>query len=100
MCKKFRERKLSVIINTSVTALHNEGSSSENNILNFYIRNYHKELSPLIYFKNNRFSKFIFIRLFKYLFRAFGYLLILNFKNSLKNISKLMANLNYILNFY
>ncbi len=100
LCKKFRERKLSVIINTSVTALHNEGSSSENNILNFYIRNYHKELSPLIYFKNNRFSKFIFIRLFKYFFRAFGYLLILNFKNSLKNISKLMANLNYILNFY
>ena len=33
-------------------------------------------------------------------FRAFGYLLILNFKNSLKNISKLMANLNYILKFY
>ena len=33
----------------------------------------------------------------KYFFRSVTYFLILNFKNSLKNVAKLSANISYIL---
>ena len=42
-------------------------------------------------------SLYLYKNMFKYLFRTLSYLLILNLKGSLKNLSKLLANIKYII---
>ena len=96
LCKKFRQAKLSVILAPEIKVIHQEGTSSKNNLSNFIIRTFNKEISPLIYFKLKKFNLGLFIKILKYLFRTFSYLIILNLKNSLKNFLKLLATLSYI----
>ena len=67
------------------------------NLKNFFIRSYHNELSPLYYFEVKKNSLYLYKNMFKYFFRTLSYLLILNLKGSLKNLSKLLANIKYII---
>ena len=60
------------------------------------LRILHNEISPLFYFNIKKNSPHLYKNMLKYLFRSFTYLLILNFKNSLKNVAKLYANISYI----
>ena len=97
LCRKFLNRKLSIIVNPLSLAYHNQGNSSKLNLKNFLIRCFHNEISPLYYFNIKKNSPHLYKNMMKYLFRTFSYLIILNFKDSLKNISKLFANITYLL---
>ncbi len=97
LCRKFLNKKLSIIICPKATAYHEAGSSVKNNIRKFAIRTFHSEKSPLYYFKVKRFTISIYYKMLKYLFRTISYLLIFNFKNSLKNLIKLFAIISYII---
>ena len=96
LCKKFRKAKLSVILVPEIKVIHEEGTSSKNNLSNFIIRTFNKEISPLIYFKSKKLNLNLLVKILKYFFRTFSYLIILNLKNSLKNFLKLIATLSYI----
>ncbi len=96
LCKKFRKAKLSVILVPEIKVIHEEGTSSKNNLSNFIIRTFNKEISPLIYFKSKKLNLNLLVKILKYFFRTFSYLIILNLKNSLKNFLKLLATLSYI----
>ena len=97
LCKKFLKKKFSIIVNPSSTAYHKEGSSSKVDFENLFIRSYHHEISPLYYFKVKKNSLKLYRNMLKYIFRTISYFFILNFKNSIKNFSKLSANISYIL---
>ena len=97
LCRKFRNEGLSVIVNPTSTAEHRQGNSTKKNIYSFILRSYHNELSPLYYFKVEKLNTKIYRNMLKYFFRSISYLLIFNFKGSLKNLAKLYANINYIL---
>ena len=84
-------------MNPNSIAKHNQGNSSKNSLLNYFIRSYHGELSPLIYFNVGKQNLRLYKNILKYLFRSISYLFILNIKVSIKNISKLSAIINYIL---
>ena len=96
LCRKFLKKKLSVIISSKALAFHKQGTSVKKTLLVYLIRIYHSEKSPLYYYKAKKNST-MYLLMIKYFFRFFSYLCILNFKNSLKNIAKLSANLSYIL---
>ena len=96
LCRKFLSKKLSIIICVNATALHKEGSSVKNSIRKFAIRTFHSEKSPLYYFKVKKFTAALYYKMLKYLFRVISYFLILNFKNSFKNLIKLSAIISYI----
>tara|TARA_B100000795_G_C22731724_1_gene411646 strand:- start:55 stop:921 length:867 start_codon:yes stop_codon:yes gene_type:complete len=96
LCRKFLNKRLSVIVCPAATAEHKEGSSVKNNIRKFAIRTFYSEKSPLYYFKIKKYSLNIYIKMFKYLFRTVTYILILNFKSSLKNFIKFFATISYI----
>ena len=96
LCRKFQRNKLSIIVSPNSIAHHNEGTSAKNNLKVFLIRTYYSEKSPLYYFKVKKNSIEIYKKIIKYFFRSLSYLCILNFKNSLKNITKLFAILMYI----
>ena len=97
LCRKFRKAGYSVIVNPNSIAKHNQGNSSKNSLLNYFIKSYHSELSPLIYFNVSNQNLRLYKNILKYLFRSISYLFILNIKGSIKNISKLSAIINYIL---
>ena len=97
LCKRFRKEKLSVIMAPEIKVTHNEGSSVKKNIRNFIIRNYYKELSPLIYFNVNKFNSSLYLKMIKYFLRTFAYLVLFNFKKSLSNVLKLTAIFNYLI---
>ena len=96
LCKKFREKKLSVIINPNSIGAHEQGNSTKNDLLSFITRVYHSELSPLIYFNVMKLSPTIYWKMIKYIFRTLSYLFIFNFKKSFMNLLKFLATLNYI----
>jgi len=96
LCRKFRKAGYSVIVNPNSIAKHNQGNSSKNSLLNYFIRSYHSELSPLIYFNVGKKNLRLYKNILKYLFRSISYLFILNIKGSIRNISKFSANINYI----
>ena len=96
LCRKFLKKKLSVIISSKAIAFHKEGTSDKKTLLVYITRIYHSEKSPLYYYKAKKNSSSMYLLLIKYFFRFFTYLCILNLKNSLKNITKLLANLSYI----
>ena len=97
LCRKFSKKKLSVIVDPKAIAHHTKGSSGKNNLGNFIIKTFCSEKSPLYYFKVKKNSLIIYKNMIKYIFRSITYLFILNLKNSLKNIIKLLANLSYII---
>ena len=96
LCRKFFRKKLSIIVNPFSIAQHKQGRSSKFNLTNFCIRTYHNEISPLYYFDVKKNSLHLYKNMAKYLFRTLSYFLILNIKNSLKNLLKLSANIRYI----
>ena len=96
LCRKFYKQKLSVIINNKATANHIGGGSSKLKLSTYFTRIFHNEISPLIYFGIKKNSLHLYKNILKYLFRSFTYLLIFNFKNSLKNIAKLFANISFL----
>ena len=95
LCRKFRSKKTCVIITPNSRAQHKQGESSKSNIQNFFIKTYHNEYSPLIYFNVQKFEPFHLRKIIKYLFRGFSYLVILNVKKSVINFVKLIANIKY-----
>tara|TARA_B100000029_G_C17476265_1_gene923889 strand:+ start:380 stop:1258 length:879 start_codon:yes stop_codon:yes gene_type:complete len=97
LCRKVRKNKLSVIIDNNSSASHASGFSSKNDYLTFFIKSYHYELSPLIYFDVKKNAYILYWRLVKYIFRTLTYLISLNFKNSVKNFAKFSATLSYII---
>ena len=97
LCRKFLRKNLSIIVNPLSIAHHKQGSSSKFNLNNFFKRCYHNEISPLYYFNIKKNSPHVYKNMIKYLFRSIGYLLIFNFKNSIKNGSKLLANIAYLI---
>ena len=96
LCKKFRKHNFSVIVNPFATLIHKEKKSSNNDLTTFIIKNFHLELSPLIYFDIKRSAGFLYFRLLKYLFRSLSYSCILNLKKSLNNLVKFGAVFYYI----
>ena len=96
LCRKFLQKKLSVIVCPNAVAEHKEGSSVKNNIRKFIIRTFYSEKSPLYYFKVKRYSFNHYGKMLKYLFRTTTYFLVFNFKNSLKNLIKFFAIFSYI----
>jgi len=97
LCRKISHQKLSVIVSSKAVAKHNEGTSGKNNFINFLIRTFYYEKSPLYYFKVSKKSKNIYVKMLKYLFRSVSYLFILNFKKSFKNLIKLFAISSYLI---
>ena len=97
LCRKFKKKKLSIIVNPLSLAYHNQGKSSKLSLNNFILKTYHSELSPLYYFNVKKNSAYLYKNMLKYLFRTFSYLCILNIKNSLKNLTKLSANISYLI---
>ena len=97
LCKKFLKKNLAIIVNPSSVIQHSDGKSSKIDLENLFIRSYHHEISPLYYFNIKKNSLHLYKNILKYLFRTLSYLLILNLKNSLKNFSKLAANISYII---
>lgn len=97
ICRRIRQNKFSYIISPNSCAFHHQGNSSKQNLITFFIRIFHSELSPLIYFNVNKFSGILFLRSLKYLFRSISYLCILNFYKSFKNIIKFFAVFYYAL---
>ena len=97
LCRKFLRKNLSIIVNPLSIAHHKQGSSSKFNLNNFFKRCYHNEISPLYYFDIKKNSPHVYKNMIKYLFRSISYLLIFNFKNCIKNGSKLLANIAYLI---
>ena len=97
LCRKFSEKNLAIIVNPLSLAHHKEGTSSKNDFENLFIRSFHHEISPLYYFEIKKNSPKLYKNILKYLFRTISYFFILNLKNSIKNFSKLSANISYIL---
>ena len=95
LCRKFRTKKICVIVTPKSRAQHKQGKSSKSNIQNFLIKTFHNEYSPLIYFNVQKFEYFHLKKILKYLFRGFSYLAILNVKKSIINFVKLIANIKY-----
>ena len=62
-----------------------------------YVTHFRFSDIPKIYFNVDKLQLNIYWKIIKYFFRTTSYLLILNFKNSLKNFLKLFATINYIL---
>ena len=96
LCRRIRSKNLSIIICHDSQAKHIEGSSSRMDLKTFFIRAYHNELSPFFYYKVKKLSFNLTWKMLKYLFRSFTYLATFNIKNSIKNIAKFLAILNYI----
>ena len=97
LCRKFRNNKFSLVLNPECNMIHHEGNSVNNNIITYCIKTFNHEYSPLIYFNASKLKLNIYWKIIKYFYRTISYLLILNFKNSLKNFLKLLATINYIL---
>ena len=97
LCRKFSKKNLAIIVNPLSLAHHKEGTSSKNDFENLFIRSFHHEISPLYYFEIKKSSPKLYKNILKYLFRTISYFFILNLKNSIKNFSKLSANISYIL---
>ena len=97
LCRKFRNNKFSLVLNPKCNMIHYEGNSVNNNIITYCIKTFNYEYSPLIYFNASKLKLNIYWKIIKYFYRTISYLLILNFKNSLKNFLKLLATINYIL---
>mgnify|MGYP001342962472 CR=1 FL=1 len=95
LCRRFRSKKLSVIVDPSSLATHQQGQSSKKGIKNFMIKTFYSEYSPLIYFNIQKLSVFLIYKQIRYLFRSVTYLLILNIKKSFINLIKLYANIRY-----
>tara|TARA_B100000579_G_scaffold226989_1_gene185883 strand:+ start:300 stop:1178 length:879 start_codon:yes stop_codon:yes gene_type:complete len=97
LCRRFRSKKLSVIITPKSKAEHKQ-VQADSNFRNFLIKTYYHEYSPLVYFNVQKFSFFYFKRIMKYFFRGISYLLILNLKKSLIYFLRLSASLKYFVN--
>ena len=97
LCRRFRSKKLSVIITPKSKAEHKQIKSSDSNFQSFLIKTYYHEYSPLVYFNVQEFSFFYFKRIMKYLFRGVSYFLILNFKKSLIYFLRLSASTKYFI---
>jgi hypothetical protein len=96
LARRIRLNKLSMILCQEASADHLQGTGTKKNIRSNYIKEYHAELSPLIYFKVDKKSFFLKKRIIKYLFRIFTYFLILNIKNCIKNLAKFSAIFYYV----
>jgi GT2 family glycosyltransferase len=92
----FKTKKFSIILSNESKAQHMQGTGVKNNFLSNYIKAYHSELSPLIYFKIDKNKIFLKKKMIKYFFRIFSYLIILNLKSSFKNIAKFSATFSYV----
>lgn len=92
----FNSKKFSIILSHEAKAQHFQGTGVKKNFLSNYIKEYHSELSPLIYFKADKSKFFLKKKLIKYFFRILSYLLILNLKKSVKNIAKFSATFKYV----
>jgi len=92
----FKTKRLSIVLSHEAKAQHLQGTGVKKNFLSNYIKEYHSELSPLIYFKIGKNKFFLKKKLIKYFLRIFSYLLILNFEKSVKNIAKFSATFYYI----
>ena len=98
LCRRFRSKKLSVIITPKSKAEHKQNKSSDSNFQNFLIKTYYHEYSPLVYFNVQTFTFFYLKRMMKYLFRGISYLVILNLKKSLIYFLRLSASIRYFVN--
>ena len=98
LCRKFRSKKLSVIVTPKSSVEHKQEKSSDSDFQNFLIKTYYHEYSPLVYFNVQKFSLFYLKRMMKYMFRGISYLMILNFKKSLVYFLRLGASVIYFIN--
>ena len=98
LCRKFRSKKLSVIVTPKSSVEHKQEKSSDADFQNFLIKTYYHEYSPLVYFNVQKFSFFYLKRMVKYMFRGISYLMILNFKKSLVYFLRLGASVIYFIN--
>ena len=98
LCRKFRSKKLSVIVTPKSSVEHKQEKSSDSDFLNFLIKTYYHEYSPLVYFNVRKFSLFYLKRMMKYFFRGISYLIILNFKKSFTYFLRLSASIIYFIN--
>ena len=95
-CRRLKKIKIPIIKIFKSKAIHNESTSTKRTIKSNFIINKHHLLSSYIYFNVNKKDIFLKKKLMIFLFRTISYLLILNFKNSLKNLARLCAVISYL----
>ena len=95
LCRKFFLNKLSIIKTSKSIAYHHVSSSVKSNISNYFLIQMYHVLSSYYYFKVDQKSPYLLKKAWLYLFRAFSYLTILNFKKSIKNFARLYAVIKY-----
>ena len=96
LCRKLRQLKIPIIKIFSVHAIHLEGKSTNKTLLSSLIIHKHHILSAYLYFNVNKKEKFLFKKLFIYIFRTVSYFLIFQFNNSLKNLARTCAVYTYL----
>ena len=95
LCRKLYSKKISIIKTSASSAHHLVSSSVKGSILNFFLIQMYHVFSSYHYFKVDKKSTHLSKKAALYLFRAIGYLFILNFKNSLRNLARLFAVIKY-----
>tara|TARA_B100001057_G_scaffold481741_1_gene556128 strand:+ start:85 stop:942 length:858 start_codon:yes stop_codon:yes gene_type:complete len=96
LCRKLKKKGIPIIKIFDSKAFHKEKSSTRKTIKSNFIINKHHLLSSYIYFKVPKKDLFLKKKLVIYFFRSISYILILNLKNSLKNLARLCAVITYI----
>jgi len=95
LCRNLKKIKKSVIKVFSSRAIHFERMSTKSTLKSRFIINKHHILSSYIYFNVNKNDHFLNKKMFLFFFRFITYLLILNFKNSFKNLARFCAVISY-----
>lgn len=98
LCRKLYNLKLPIIKSFASRAHHLRHSSVKDNLINHFIIQMFHVYSSYLYFNLGKNNKILTKRFFIYLFRFFSYLLILNIRNSVKNLARLTAILKYRFN--
>jgi|TARA_B100000780_G_C21007619_1_gene403377 N-acetylglucosaminyl-diphospho-decaprenol L-rhamnosyltransferase len=96
VCRRLRLNKISMIKITTSKAIHHRSTGTRQNYLNYFIQQKYHILSSYYYFKVDKKSFQLKRKFFLYLFRSITYLLILNFKKSLKNVARMCAIYSFV----
>ena len=94
--RKLKNSKIETIKIYNARAFHKERASTKINFKTSFIIHKHHILSSYIYFNVSKKNFILKKKLLVYLFRTITYLLIFNFKNSLKNLARLCAVITFL----
>ncbi|MDA9646269.1 glycosyltransferase family 2 protein [Candidatus Pelagibacter sp.] len=96
VCRRLRFNKIPMIKIITAKATHYKSTGTKDNFVNYFIQQKYHILSSYYYFKVDKKSFQLKRKFFLYLFRSITYLLIFNFKKSLKNIARMCAIYSFV----